>query len=609
MQTVDLVTMSLTGSGMVMAVVLARALLLKRLPKQTFVILWALVALRLLMPLAIPAPVNAYSLLSMSAQAVAEKVELLFEQADTGSTATPESSQSQALQEEGGGTVTVAGFADGQDASGGGEGLANPMHVVWGAGTIVAAGAFLVTHARLRKRLAESLPVRDDDALDAFAGLRNQVGVRRRVDLRQSELVGTPLTFGVVRPVVIVPKTCPDARGWAGERMRFVLAHELCHVRRCDVALKCVLAAAVCLHWFNPLAWVMWVLAARDIELACDEAAVRSLARGPLGQVRAEYARTLIDMEEMKSGLAPLGVCNAFNRTAMEERVVAIMHIKKTTCAALLASSLLVVGVPAAFASTTYWGLPSGGQVWHFTYDADSVKETSEGDVTAAFDRLVFEQAAEGGARVYSSDASGKNVSDVTAAAVPGSSATLGDLAIKSLTITDAVATNTDATAAEASGDAVATSTDATAVEASDTDGLSDTAQAFGSNSATDDAVAVEVDGAGSIGVATRTSDSGVAADDVSLEELFAPYAQYGLSFDAKSGTFTYTDPADSGARPQHVSVFVSSSETEDVLSDATVYSDGTDDGLKLRAVYDKAGALVGLKEFEGDLGFSLSEE
>ena len=594
MQTVDLVTMSLTGSGMVMAVVLARALLLKRLPKQTFVILWALVALRLLMPLAIPAPVNAYSLLSMPAQAVAEKVELLFEQADTGSTATPESSQSQALQEEGGGTVTVAGFADGQDASGGGEGLANPMHVVWGAGTIVAAGAFLVTHARLRKRLAESLPVRDDDALDAFAGLRNQVGVRRRVDLRQSELVGTPLTFGVVRPVVIVPKTCPDARGWAGERMRFVLAHELCHVRRCDVALKCVLAAAVCLHWFNPLAWVMWVLAARDIELACDEAAVRSLARGPLGQVRAEYARTLIDMEEMKSGLAPLGVCNAFNRTAMEERVVAIMHIKKTTCAALLASSLLVVGVPAAFASTTYWGLPSGGQVWHFTYDADSVKETSEGDVTAAFDRLVFEQAAEGGACVYSSDASGKNVSDVTAAAVPGSSATLGDLAIKSLTITDAVAT----------------STDATAVEASDTDGLSDTAQAFGSSLATGNAVAVEVDGGGSIGVATRTSESGVAADDVSLEELFAPYAQYGLSFDAKSGTFTYTDPADSGSRPQHVSVFVSSSETEDgLLSDAFVCSDGTDDGLKLRAVYDKAGTLVGLEEFEGDLGFSLSEE
>ena len=604
MQTVDLVTMSLTGSGMVMAVVLARALLLKRLPKQTFVILWALVALRLLIPWAIPAPVNAYSLFSIPAQAVAEKVELLFGQADTGSTATPESSQGMAGQEEGGGTATVVGLATVRDASGGGEGLANPMHVVWGAGTIVVAAAFLVAHTRLRKRLAESLPVRDDDALDAFAGLRNQVGVRRRVDLRQSELVDTPLTLGVVRPVVIVPKVCSEAQGWAGERMRFVLAHELCHVRRCDVALKCVLAAAVCLHWFNPLAWIMWVLAARDIELACDEAVVRLLAKGLSGQVRAEYARTLIDMEEMKSGLASFEVCNAFNRTAMEERVVAIMHIRKTTCAALLASSLLVAGVPAAFASTTYWGLPSGGQVWHFTYDADSVKETSEGDVTAALNRLVLGQAAEDGARVNSPDASGKDVSDVTAAAVPGSSAALEDLAIKSLTITDAVAT----------------STDATAVEVSDTDGLSDTAQAFGSSAAGDGAVAFEMSDAGSIGVAARASESDVAAasedstasrdaDDVSLEELFAPYAQYGLSFDAKSGTFTYTDPADSGARPQHVSVFVSSSETEDVLSDATVYSDGTDDGLKLRAVYDKAGALVGLKEFEGDLGFSLSEE
>lgn len=242
--------------------------------------------------------------------------------------------------------------------------------------------------------------------------------------------------------------------------------------------------------------------------------------------------------------------------------------------------------------------------MWHFTYDADSVKETSEGDVTAALNRLVLEQAAEGGARVNSPDASGKDVSDVTAAAVPGSSAALEDLAIKSLTITDAVAT----------------STDATAVEVSDTDGLSDTAQAFGSSAAGDGAVTVEVSDAGSIGVAAWASESDVAAasedstashdaDDVSLEELFAPYAQYGLSFDAKSGTFTYADPADSGARPQHVSVFVSSSETEDVLSNATVYSDGTDDGLKLRAVYDKAGALVGLKEFEGDLGFSLPEE
>ena len=604
MQTVDLVTMSLTGSGMVMAVVLARALLLKRLPKQTFAILWALVALRLLTPLAIPAPVNAYSLLSIPAQAVTEKVELLFGQADTGSTATPESSQGTVGQEEGGGTATVVGLATVRVASGGGARLEGLMHVVWFVGTAAAAAAFLVAHVRLRKRLAESLPVRDEDALDAFAGLRNQVGVRRRVVLRQSELVGTPLTFGVVRPVVIVPKACSEAQGWTGERMRFVLAHELCHVRRCDVVLKCVLAAAVCLHWFNPLAWIMWVLAARDIELACDEAVVRLLAKGPLGQVRAEYARTLIDMEEMKSGLASFEVCNAFNRTAMEERVVAIMHIRKTTCAALLASSLLVVGVPAAFASTTYWGLPSGGQVWHFTYDADSVKETSEGDVTAALNRLVLEQAAEGGARVNSPDASGKDVSDVTAAAVPGSSAALGDLAIKSLMITDAVATCADATA----------------VEVSDTDGLSDTVQAFGSSAAGDGAVTVEVSDAGSIGVAAWASESDVAAasedstashdaDDVSLEELFAPYAQYGLSFDAKSGTFTYADPADSGARPQHVSVFVSSSETEDVLSDATVYSDGTDDGLKLRAVYDKAGVLVGLKEFEGDLGFSLPEE
>ena len=118
MPTVDLLSMSLTGAAMALAVVVARALLLKRLPKTTFVVLWMLVALRLLAPVAMPMPVNAYSLLEKPVQAVAEKVGTLFGQADTGSTAAPEStSNTSALAQASGNTAPEATTAMGDNAA------------------------------------------------------------------------------------------------------------------------------------------------------------------------------------------------------------------------------------------------------------------------------------------------------------------------------------------------------------------------------------------------------------------------------------------------------------------------------------------------------------
>lgn len=103
------------------------------------------------------------------------------------------------------------------------------------------------------------------------------------------------------------------------------MTHELVHIRHFDAAAKLFLTAALCVHWYNPLVWAMYVLANRDIELACDEAVVRSFG----GDVKSAYARTLIGMEEKKTGLIPL--CNNFSKNAIEERVTAIMKMKKKT--------------------------------------------------------------------------------------------------------------------------------------------------------------------------------------------------------------------------------------------------------------------------------------
>ena len=418
MLTVDLLSMSLTGAAMALAVVVARALLLKRLPKTTFVVLWMLVALRLLVPVAMPMPVNAYSLLEKPAQAVAEKVGTLFGQADTGSTAAPEStSDTNALTQASGSTTPEATATTGDDTAMQGstatasesapsstawnssatanvqadapvkpesqELPAVPWNVLWAAGTVICASGFVLSYLRSKNRFASSLPVIDKRMLALFSEACKETGALQVVELRQSDEIPVPLTYGALHPVVLIPKTCLHAEAMDDAQARFVLAHELCHVRRHDVALKFVLAAAVCLHWFNPMAWVMWVLAMRDIELACDETVVRLLGRNDPGTTRARYARTLISMEESKSGLASLTLCSAFNKTAIEERIVAIMNIKKTTCATFIASSLLIVGVPAAFASTTSWSLPNGNVAYQYTYNpTDIVSDSDEDTIT-----------------------------------------------------------------------------------------------------------------------------------------------------------------------------------------------------------------------------------
>jgi hypothetical protein len=143
--------------------------------------------------------------------------------------------------------------------------------------------------------------------------------------------------------VVLLPKSA-DRTDIA--RLRYVLAHEFTHIRRFDVLKKWMLAAALCVHWFNPLVWVMYILANRDVELSCDENVVRTSGE----KTKSAYALTLIGLEEQRSGLSPL-VSN-FAKSAIEERIVSIMKIRKTSLVGILLAVVLVAGTTTAFATS-----------------------------------------------------------------------------------------------------------------------------------------------------------------------------------------------------------------------------------------------------------------
>ncbi len=315
--------MSIAGAAMILAITVIRALAINRVPKKTFLALWSAVLLRLLIPFSLPSRLSVYALLARKTAAVMPNVPVAALKADPAMQALSASPQPVKAN---GAAISVWG-------------------VVWAAGLLACAAGFAVAYWKCYREFQTSLPV--DNAV--CRRWLQAHPLRRAMTIRQSDRISSPLTFGMLRPVILMPKKTD----WQDERtLQYVLEHEFVHIRRFDMLSKLLLIAAACVHWFNPLVWVMYVLANRDLELSCDESVVRHFG----GRTRAAYANVLISMEETKSGFAPL--CNHFSKNAIEERITAIMKIKKTTVLSLAAAATLVAGTVTAFATSA--PIPNG---------------------------------------------------------------------------------------------------------------------------------------------------------------------------------------------------------------------------------------------------------
>ena len=322
----SLVQMTLSGGAFILFIVVVRALALHRLPKGAFLALWEMAALRLLLPFTIPLPFSPF--------APTMHLPVVGEYMAPGGAAVP--------------GTPAAGISAGTPASAGtAPGAVLP--VVWLAGAALMAAYFAVSYARARRRFRCSCP---DDTPAVRRWLAGRT-LRRPLEVRQSALVSSPLTYGILRPVILLPE-CMEREDDAA--LAYILTHELVHVRRFDAVAKLVFAAALCVHWFNPLAWVMFVLANRDLELSCDERVMDTLG----GREKASYALTLINMEEARSWrFSPY---NHFGKLAIEERIEAIMKYKKASALALALAVALVAGATTAFAASVQPDSIPGGQ-------------------------------------------------------------------------------------------------------------------------------------------------------------------------------------------------------------------------------------------------------
>lgn len=210
---------------------------------------------------------------------------------------------------------------------------------IWAAGFLLCAVSFAWMYFRCYREFRMSLPF-EDRFLESWRGSHP---LWRKLSIRQSDQIRSPLSYGVWHPVILLPKSVKGADRF---RLRYVLEHEYVHIRYFDAAAKLLMAAALCMHWFNPCVYLMYIFSNRDLELACDEAVVRRFGE----EQKSAYAMALIEMEEEKSGLLPLG--NSFSKNAIEERIGAIMKMKKTQPFVHGLSAALVCGIILLFATS-----------------------------------------------------------------------------------------------------------------------------------------------------------------------------------------------------------------------------------------------------------------
>lgn len=317
---VDIVQMSVQAGVLIAAITIVRAVTLYRLPKTSFLALWGIVVARLLIPFSLTSKWSIYNLfggLLEHEEASAPAGEFVMVWSDP--------------------ALVSPGTASGPAAA---TPVISPLTALWIGGMAVLAAVFAVLLVKNYRALRTAVPVEDHAVITKW---REEYRLFRPLAIVRSDRVASPASIGILRPWIIFPQKMDLDNE---QLTRYILVHEYFHIRRFDMLWKLLALCAVCIHWFNPLVWVMLALLNRDLELSCDEMVLRHFG----GTERASYAHSLIDIAERGRSFSFMH--SYFSKNAAEERIIAIMKYKKTSLLAVVLALALIVGVTTAFATS-----------------------------------------------------------------------------------------------------------------------------------------------------------------------------------------------------------------------------------------------------------------
>ena len=332
-------SLSASGSLTILVLFLCKPFLKNRMGRQWQYYLWLVAVARLLLPLA--PEVSLVGMLFQDSSPPAVQVPMAVP---------PGEDRAPVLPSGGGSFEEEPSAADSEPSAGPpavdmGVVVSQNLYLVWLGGAL----ALLVRKATMYQSFARYVQagweeVSQVELLDRLAQIGAEAGVNRPVELYVNSLVSSPLLLGIFRPCIVLPTASLPENDFT-----YTIRHELTHLRRRDLLYKWLVQLAVCLHWFNPLAWLMGREISRACELACDEAVLLSL--NP--EERRAYGDTLLRAVGAGGGYHNSRASAALSESAeqLKERLWSIMNYKKrsklATVLSLLFAAVLAAGAVA----------------------------------------------------------------------------------------------------------------------------------------------------------------------------------------------------------------------------------------------------------------------
>ena len=299
-----IINMSISASWLVLAVLILR-FVLKKAPKWINVLLWGIVAIRLICPFSFESPLS----LIPSAETIPLNI---------GMDSTPTINSGISAINNAVNPIISQSNTPMAGAS------INPLQItigiyeyIWIFGMIALALYTAISYWRLHRKV--------------------DTAVRYKDNIFQSENVSFPFVLGIIKPRIYLPFKMN------GQYLEHVVAHEQAHICRKDHWWKPLGFLLLMIHWFNPLMWLAYVLLCRDIELACDEKVIKELGN----EQRGDYTQALVACSINRRMIAACPL--AFGEVSVKERVKSVMNYKKPAFWVIIISVIVCVGVAVCF--------------------------------------------------------------------------------------------------------------------------------------------------------------------------------------------------------------------------------------------------------------------
>lgn len=313
---IGLFEINLSSALIIVFILLTRSVWNRRFPKRAFTVMWLVAAIRLLIPLSVPISFNW----------IAPDYNMGIIDSINGNYYADISISGETKYFN---SVTEQEIAM--------HGTVNSLFMI--IAPIVGAvifSVFVFLHVKNIRRYADSLLCTNDEINMMLSAEK----FRRNISIRTSDRITAPFTYGIIRPVIILPKKlCSDNSLNIG----YILAHEAAHIRWFDVLYKWLMLIIVCAFWYNPFVWIMYFCACRDIEYACDEAVLKKYSGSG-----ADYSDTIITLEEKRSFDA---VSSGFSEDAVKKRISVILRNKNKGFFSFFFAALFCLVTLASFIS------------------------------------------------------------------------------------------------------------------------------------------------------------------------------------------------------------------------------------------------------------------